>query len=70
MSNKKITTIKLESETKKRLEKLKENKRETYEDIIKKMLWILNTLKLDPPKARETLEKIDETRKRIGEKDL
>ena len=61
----KITTIKLSEETKLRLEKLKENKRETYEDIIKKMLWILNLVKVEPDKASYVLDRIDELRKRM-----
>ena len=60
-----ITTIKIQKETKERLEKLKENKGETYDDLIKKMLWILNTTKVQPEKARAVLRKIDETRARI-----
>jgi hypothetical protein len=60
-----ITTIKLQKETKERLEKLKENKRETYDDLIRKMLWILNTIKIEPEKARWTLRKIDESRARL-----
>ena len=63
----KITTIKLQKETKARLEKLKEHKRETYDEIIKKMLYILSLVKIDGDKAVEVLEKIDEMRKRISE---
>ena len=60
-----ITTIKIQKETKERLDKLKENKGETYDDLIKKMLWLLNTTKVQPEKARAVLRKIDETRARI-----
>jgi hypothetical protein len=59
-----ITTIKLQKETKYRIEKLKEHKRETYEDLLRKMLGILNITKRDPEKARSIIEKIDETRAR------
>ena len=65
MSNKKITTIKLQKHTKSRLDKLKEHKRETYDDILRKMLWLLSTVKSDPEKARHTLDKIDELQKKI-----
>ena len=37
MANK-ITTLKLEQETKQRLEKLREHKRETYDEIIRKII--------------------------------
>jgi len=39
---KKITTIKLEKETKRRLDGLKEYDRETYNEIINKVLNIIN----------------------------
>lgn len=63
----KITTLKLEKETKERLEKLREHKRETYDDIIRKILFVLNMVRDDPAKARAILEFIDEKRKRMFE---
>ena len=68
MANK-ITTLKLTKETKTRLDNLKEHPRETYEDLLKKILWILNTIKKDPEKAKETLDQIDELRKRWAGKE-
>jgi len=68
MANK-ITTIKIEQETKKRIDKLKEYKRETYDDILKKILGILNVAKTEPEKAKSILEKVDETRIRNMEKE-
>jgi hypothetical protein len=55
----KITTIKVESETKERLERLKEHKRETYNEVIKKILYILNQIRKDPISANRILGKID-----------
>jgi len=55
----KITTIKIHKETKERLDKLKENPRETYEDILKKILFILNTSRKDPERAKFLMNKID-----------
>jgi len=55
----KITTIKLKEETKKRLDYLKEHKRETYEEVIKKILFILNKIRKDPISANRILSKID-----------
>ena len=63
----KITTLKLQKETKIRLEKLRENQRETYDDIIRKILFILSTTREDPEKAKRILERIDEIRKRMFE---
>jgi len=58
-----ITTIKVHKETKERLDKLKENSRETYEDVLKKMLFILNTAKTQPQRARSLMRMIDGTQK-------
>jgi hypothetical protein len=54
-----ITTIKLHRETKERLSRLKENKRETYEEIIRKILYILNKIRKDPTSSNRLLLKID-----------
>jgi hypothetical protein len=62
-----ITTLKLEKETKERLEKLREHKRETYDDIIRKIMYVLNTVRDEPAKAKAVLEFIDEKRKRMFE---
>lgn len=62
-----ITTLKLEKETKERLEKLREHKRETYDDIIRKIMYVLNTVRDEPVKAKAILEFIDEKRKRMFE---
>jgi len=66
----KITTIKLDGETKQRLEHLKEHERETYNQIIKKMLYILNEIRKDPVSGNRILSKIDANiaRKNIYEK--
>ena len=61
----KITTLKLSEETKNRIEKLKEHRKESYDDILKKILYVLNTLREEPEKARRILEKISEIRNRM-----
>jgi len=61
----KITTIKLLEETKLRIEKLREHKRESYEEILKKILYVLNVARDEPEKARRILERISELRKRM-----
>jgi len=65
----KITTIKLLEETKFRIEKLREHKRESYDDILRKILYVLNTARDDPEKARKILEKISDLRKRMIEEE-
>ena len=54
-----ITTIKISSETKERLMKLKEYDRETFNDVLNKIFYVLNTCRKDPEKAKKTLENID-----------
>ncbi len=54
-----ITTIKIEKKTKQRLERLKEHPRETYEQILRKVLYILNLSKNNPEKAQRIFKKID-----------
>jgi len=54
----KITTIKLSNETKERLDKLKDYRRESYEDLLRKILGILNLARTEPEKARMILNKI------------
>lgn len=66
----KITTIKLEEETKQRLEKLREYKKESYDEILKKILGILNIVKLEPERARNVLNRIDETRAIIRQQEI
>ncbi|MBU3923454.1 MAG: hypothetical protein KJ592_00900 [Nanoarchaeota archaeon] len=65
----KITTIKLLEETKLRIEKLREHKRESYDDILRKILYILNTARESPEKAKRILEKIGEIRNRMLEEE-
>ena len=62
----KITTIKLSKETKERIDKLKVYRRESYEEIIQKMLEILNLVRTSPEQARAKLVGID--RNKLSEK--
>ena len=66
---KKITTIKLLEETKLRIEKLREHKRESYDDILRKILYILNIVRDEPDKAKRILVKISELRQRMLEEE-
>jgi len=64
LQEQKITTMKVLEETKRRLEKLREHKRESYDDILRKILYVLNVARDEPEKARRILERIDELRRR------
>lgn len=63
----KITTIKISTETRQRLEKLKEYDRETFNDVLTKIFYVLNTCKKEPEKAQKILTNID---RRIRRKDI
>lgn len=59
-----ITTIKLKQETKARLSRLKEHERETFEEVIRKVLFILNRVRKDPISANRLLTRIDKNIKK------
>jgi len=61
-SNEKITTIKLLKETKLRIEKLREHRGESYDDILRKILYVLNVARDSPESARKILERISKLR--------
>ena len=61
----KVTTIKLLEETKLRIEKLREHKRESYDDILRKILYVLNLARDNPDKAKKVLERIEDLRSRM-----
>jgi hypothetical protein len=69
MKKEKITTMKLLEETKVRLEKLREHKRETYDEILRKILYVLNTAREDPLKAKKILERIEDLRYKMVEEE-
>ena len=52
-------TIKIEKQTKVRLEYLREHERETYDQVIRKVLYVLNKIRKDPVSANRILQKID-----------
>ncbi len=58
---KNITTIKIHNQTKERLSRLKEHERETYEEVIRKILYVLNRTRKDPVSSNRLLSKIDKS---------
>ena len=55
------TTIKIHEETKGQLDLFREYKNESYDEVIKKLVFIIKNPKLN----KETLEAIEKARKRI-----
>jgi hypothetical protein len=64
MDNKEISTIKLSRATKERLDHLKVYRRETYEEILQKILNLLNLVRQNPEQARSRLISIDKQKRR------
>ncbi|MFH1802912.1 MAG: hypothetical protein ABH864_05705 [archaeon] len=59
-----ITTIKIQRQTKERLDKLRVHKKDSYDEIVQRMLGILNVCRRDPDVAQETLEKLENLAKK------
>lgn len=59
----KVTTIKIDRETKLRLDKLKVHPKESYDEIIQKILYVLNLCKANPEEARSRLLSIDKLKR-------
>jgi hypothetical protein len=59
MESNEISTIKLSKSTKGRLDHLRVYRRETYDEILIKMLDILNLVRQEPERARAKLIAID-----------
>lgn len=59
------TTIKIYSETKQQLDNFREYKNESYDEVIKKMVYIIKNVKKQPELSREAVENIEKARQRI-----
>lgn len=59
------TTIKIDPKTKKELDQFKEYKNETYDEVLRKVIYIAKTSKKNPTLSRETVIAIDEARERL-----
>ena len=59
------TTIKIERSTKVQLDELREYKNESYDEVIKKVLFIVKTSKTEPELSKEAIAAIEKARERI-----
>lgn len=62
-----ITTIKLSSRTKEELNKFKEYRNESYDEVIQKIVYILKKIQKEPKISQKALRQIQESRKRMKE---
>jgi hypothetical protein len=60
-----ITTVKLHEDTKGQLDLFREYKNESYDEVIRKMIYIAKTCKKKPELSQEVLLAIDKARERI-----
>ncbi len=59
------TTVKLYKDTKSQLDLYREYKNESYDEIIKKLIYIVKTCKNEPWRSKETIKSIEMTRDRV-----
>jgi|TARA_B100001971_G_C18009254_1_gene441501 2-phospho-L-lactate transferase/gluconeogenesis factor (CofD/UPF0052 family) len=59
------TTIKIHENTKSQLDKFREYKNESYDEVIKKVVYIAKTSKTQPKLSNEAIEAIEKARQRI-----
>ena len=59
------TTIKIQNDTKSQIDRYREYKNESYDEVIKKLIFIVNNLKKKPELSKETIKAIELARERI-----
>jgi len=59
------TTIKIQNDTKSQIDKFREYKNESYDEVIKKLIFIVKNLKKEPELSKETIKAIESARERI-----
>ncbi len=61
----KATTIKVYEDTKNQLDTFKEYKNESYDEVIKKVIYIAKNVDTEPELSKEIIEAIKKARERI-----
>ena len=59
------TTIKIHKETKAEIDQFREYKNESYDEVLKKLIYIVKKIKKEPELSKETLKAIEAARERI-----
>jgi len=59
------TTIKIQTDTKSQIDQFREYKNESYDEVIKKLIFIVKNLKKEPKLSKETIRAIEQARERI-----
>jgi|TARA_B100001971_G_C18110016_1_gene493650 predicted transcriptional regulator len=64
------TTIKIHGDTKNQLDTFREYRNESYDEVIKKMIFIAKKIKTQPALSKETVLAIDKARQRMKSGDF
>jgi len=59
------TTIKIHIETKAEIDQFREYKNESYDEVLRKLIYIVKKLKKEPELSKETIKAIESARERI-----
>lgn len=59
------TTIKIHENTKNQLDLFREYKNESYDEVLRKIVFIANTCKTNPQLGKEAVKSIEQARARI-----
>lgn len=60
-----VTTVKLHSRTKSELDKFREYKNESYDEVIEKIIFIAKNRQKEPELSNEIVARIEKARERI-----
>lgn len=59
------TTIKIHEDTKQDLDTFREYRNESYDEVIKKLVFVVKTAKTNPKLSKETISAIERARTRL-----
>ncbi|MBW2997724.1 hypothetical protein KY349_05275 [Candidatus Woesearchaeota archaeon] len=60
-----VTTIKLHTETKMELDRFRQYKNESYDEVIRKLLYVAKNIKKKPQLSKWAIKQIEEARENI-----
>ena len=60
------TTIKINKDTKAEIDRYREYKNESYDEVLRKLLYIIKSIKKDPDLSKEAIQVIEAARKRMN----
>ena len=60
------TTIKIHKDTKAEIDRFREYKNESYDEVLKKLIYIVKSIKKDPELSKEAIQAIESARKRMN----